>query len=60
MRSCGGAGAGSVRLYEGAPAMQGQEPPTAAERTWALLAWALVQWNQRDPEEAERTAEAAP
>jgi DNA-binding SARP family transcriptional activator len=50
---------GSVALYERALAMQGQEPPTAAERTRALLAWALVHWNQGDLEEAERTAEEA-
>jgi DNA-binding SARP family transcriptional activator len=49
----------SVALYERALAMQGQEPPTPAERTRALLAWALVHWNQGDLEEAERTAEQA-
>jgi DNA-binding SARP family transcriptional activator len=49
----------SVALYEQALAMQGQEPPTPAERTRALLAWGLVHWNQGDLEEAERTAEQA-
>jgi DNA-binding SARP family transcriptional activator len=49
----------SVALYERALAMQGQEPPTVAERTRVLLAWALVHWNQGDLEEAERTAEEA-
>jgi DNA-binding SARP family transcriptional activator len=49
----------SVALYERALAMQGQEPPTAAERTRALLAWGLVHLNQGDLEEAERTAEEA-
>ena len=39
--------------------MQGQEPPTPAERTRALLAWGLVHLNQGDLEEAERTAEEA-
>jgi DNA-binding SARP family transcriptional activator len=49
----------SVALYERALAMQGQEPPTVAERTRALLAWGLVHLNQGDFEEAERTAEEA-
>ena len=49
----------SVALYERALAMQGQEPPTPAERTRALLAWGLVHLNQGDLEEAERTAEEA-
>jgi DNA-binding SARP family transcriptional activator len=49
----------SVALYERALAMQGQEPPTPADHTRALLAWGLVHWNQGDLEEAERTAEEA-
>jgi hypothetical protein len=27
-------------------AVQGQEPPSPAERAWALLAWGLVHWNR--------------
>jgi DNA-binding SARP family transcriptional activator len=46
----------SVALYEQALALQGQEPPSQAERTRALLAWGLVHLNQGDLEEAERTA----
>jgi tetratricopeptide (TPR) repeat protein len=49
----------SVALYEKALAMEGQEPPTAAERTGALIAWGLVHLNEGDLEEAERTAEEA-
>jgi DNA-binding SARP family transcriptional activator len=49
----------SVALYEQALAMRGQEPPTPAQRTRALLAWGLVHWNQGDLQEAERTAEEA-
>lgn len=49
----------SVALYEQALAMEGHEPPTAAERARALIAWGLVHLNEGDLEEAERTAEEA-
>jgi DNA-binding SARP family transcriptional activator len=49
----------SVALYEKVLAMEGHEPPTAAQRAQALLAWGLVHWNQQDFDEAERTAREA-
>lgn len=49
----------SVALYEKVLAMEGHEPPTAAQRARALLAWGLVRWNGRDFDEAERSAREA-
>jgi len=49
----------SVALYEEVLAMEGDQPPTPAERCRALLAWGLVHWNGGDLAEAERTATQA-
>ncbi|MBI4539389.1 MAG: SARP family transcriptional regulator [Gemmatimonadetes bacterium] len=49
----------SVALYERALGMEGQEPPSVAERTQALLARGLVHLNSGDFDAAERTAEEA-
>ncbi|MCA1834540.1 MAG: BTAD domain-containing putative transcriptional regulator [Actinomycetota bacterium] len=49
----------TVALYEEVLAMEGQEPPSQADRAHALLAWALVHMNRRDMEEAERAATEA-
>jgi DNA-binding SARP family transcriptional activator len=49
----------SVALYEAALSMEGHEPPSAAERARALLAWGLVHLSSGDLDEAERTAEEA-
>jgi DNA-binding SARP family transcriptional activator len=46
----------TVRLYEQVLAMEGDEPPTPAERTAALLANGLVAWGRRDLDQAERLA----
>jgi DNA-binding SARP family transcriptional activator len=49
----------SIALYEKALAMEGDEPPSEAERIRAQLAWGLVHLNTGDLDEAERTAEEA-
>lgn len=49
----------SVALYEKALAMEGDEPPTAAQRLRAQLAWGLVHLNTGDLDEAERIAREA-
>jgi len=49
----------SIALYEKALAMEGDQPPSAAERVRALLGWGLLHLNTGDFQEAERTAEEA-
>lgn len=49
----------SVALYEEALAMEGDQPPTAAERVRSMLAWGLVHLNTGDIAEAERAATGA-
>lgn len=49
----------TVALYEDVLALEGAEPPSAADRAHALLAWALVHMNRHDAAEAERAAAEA-
>jgi DNA-binding SARP family transcriptional activator len=49
----------SVALYERAISIGGPDPPTAAERTRALLARGLVQLNTGELDQAERAARQA-
>ena len=49
----------TVALYEDVLAAEGAPQPSEAERTHALLAWALVHMNRGDMAEAERAAEEA-
>jgi len=49
----------TVALYEDVLAAEGAPQPSEAERTHALLAWALVHMNRGDVAEAERAAEEA-
>jgi DNA-binding SARP family transcriptional activator/predicted negative regulator of RcsB-dependent stress response len=49
----------TVSLYEEVLAMEGDEPPTIAERAHALLSWALVHWSRKEVDEAERAATEA-
>jgi len=49
----------TVALYEEVLAVEGAPQPSEAERTHALLAWALVHMNSGDMVEAERAAEEA-
>lgn len=49
----------TVALYEKVLAAEGAPQPSQAERTHALLAWALVHMNRNDVAEAERAAEEA-
>jgi DNA-binding SARP family transcriptional activator len=49
----------TVRLYERVLGMDDDEPPSAAERAQALLAWGLVHWNRRHLDDAEGNAQEA-
>jgi DNA-binding SARP family transcriptional activator len=49
----------TIALYEKVLGMDGPEPPSPAERARASLAWALVHWNKRELDDAERYARAA-
>jgi DNA-binding SARP family transcriptional activator len=49
----------TVALYDEILAAEGAPQPSEAERTHALLAWALVHMNRGDMAEAERAAEEA-
>ena len=49
----------TVELYETVLGMEGAEPPSPSERTYALLANGLLAWSRRDLAEAERFAREA-
>lgn len=49
----------TVALYETVLSSEGSPKPSEAERTHALLAWALVHMNRSDLTEAERAADEA-
>lgn len=51
--------AATVALFERAVAAQGPQPASPVERAQAVLARALLHWNQRDLEAAERLADDA-
>jgi DNA-binding SARP family transcriptional activator len=49
----------TIALYEEILGTDGPEPPTPVERAQASLAWALVHWNKRELDDAERHAREA-